>query len=41
MDAITVGLIIGLATLFIERGFSWAGKIKQSKCSSCCNVEMK
>lgn len=40
MDPSTVIIIIGVATLIIERSFSWGIKIKKSQC--CGNtVEMK
>jgi hypothetical protein len=40
MDPSTVIIIIGLATLIIERGFSWAIKIKKSHCFGM-DIEMK
>lgn len=42
MDPISLSILIGLSTLIVERGFTWAIKIKKS---TCCNgattVEMK
>lgn len=32
MDPVTIGLLIGLATLVIERIYAWAKKIKKSEC---------
>lgn len=40
MEPSTILIIIGLATLIVERGFLWALKIRKSEC--CGNiVEMK
>lgn len=40
MDPSTVIIIVGLATLIIERGFSWGLKIKKSHCLGM-DIEMK
>lgn len=40
MEPTTIIIIIGLITLLIERGFSWAIKIKKSECCGT-KVEMK
>lgn len=32
MDPATIALIVGLATLIIERAFTWAQRIKKSSC---------
>ena len=39
MDAITVTMIVGLATLFIERAYSIVRKIHKSDCCGA-SVEM-
>ena len=36
-DPITITLIVGIATLLIERAFVWLMKVKKSSCT----VEMK
>jgi hypothetical protein len=38
MDASTIALLIGVATLLIERGFKWALRIKRSR---CCGAEIE
>lgn len=38
MDPVTVGLLIGVITLLIERLFKWAGRIKESE---CCGVKIE
>ena len=38
MDPLTVSILVGLATLLIERGYKFAMKIKSS---SCCGVKLK
>jgi hypothetical protein len=40
MDPATIGLIIGLATLAVERMFAFARKIKKSKCWGI-DIQMK
>ena len=40
MEPSSILIIIGVATLLIERGFSWALKIKKSNCC-CVDIEMK
>lgn len=41
MDPLSIGLMIGLISLFIERLFDYAKRIKKSECFSCCDIEMK
>lgn len=38
LDSVSIGLIIGLATLVVERIFAYVRKIKES---SCCGSTMK
>lgn len=36
LDPATITIIAGLATLLVERGFTWLGKIRKSSC--CGNL---
>jgi hypothetical protein len=38
VETTTIVMMIGLATLIIERGFSFMKKVKRSE---CCKVELK
>lgn len=40
IDATSIALIAGIATLVVERLFSYLGKIKKSSCmGGCCKME--
>ena len=39
MEPSSIVVLVGIATLLIERICKWAMKIKNSSC--CCGVEMK
>lgn len=40
MEASTIVVIAGLASLLVERLFSYLRKIKRSKCCGCTEIEM-
>jgi hypothetical protein len=41
MDATTIALIIGLGSLFVERFFTWASRIKKSTCCLGGEIDME
>ncbi len=42
MDPLTIGMIVTLATLVIERGFTYLRRAHQTKLKSkCCGVEVE
>lgn len=40
IDPASIALIVGVGTLIVERLFTYLGKIRKSKCSNCCEVDI-
>lgn len=41
IDGVSIGLIVSVAVLIIERSYSWLMNVKHSECSSCCAFDEK